>query len=112
MKVKVKKVLRATDGKFLKGTAPCNPLGRPVVGATSLDKLLQAVSRVETKLNKNLLDHFITRAFKSDQVLIAVMKKLIPDLAAVASLDLNQVMNDELAVAIQKKLAEKFGNKQ
>ena len=109
--VEAKKVLRAKDGKFLKGTLGPSP-GRPPLGQTSLDNLLHAIMRVENKTNKKLLDHYITRAFKNDQVLISVMRKLIPDLAAIQQLNYDMQMNDELAAAIQAKLAERYSSQE
>jgi len=106
-KVEAKRILRDKAGHFLKGTLGASPGRRPLCEGTHLNKLLQAVSRVESRLNKNLLDYFIIRAFKSDQVLIALMKKLAPDLQAVALLVENE-MSNESALAIQKKLAERF----
>ena len=105
--VEVRRVLRNAKGQYLKGSLSPSP-GRPPLGETSLDTLLAAIRRTETKLNKNLLDHYITRAFKNDAVLCSVMKKLIPDLQAIAQLDLNQQMNDTMAESIQKKLKQRF----
>lgn len=104
--VEVQKVTRALDGKFLRGVS--GGPGRPKLGETSLDKLLQAIHRVEDKKNKHLLDYYIERCFKNDQVLISVMKKLLPDLQSISALVIDQQMSDELALDIQKKLQKRF----
>lgn len=104
-KVTVKRDVR---GQFMPGSHS-NPMGRPPLGDTRLEKLLQAVARIESKRNINLLDHFIERGFDNDGVLIAVMKKLIPDLKSIdISASYSASMSDELAASIQKKLQERF----
>lgn len=42
-------------------------------------QLEKAMSRVERDLKVNIFDHFVCRALESDVVLVAIMKKLIPD---------------------------------
>lgn len=102
---------RRVDGKYKKGCVSPNPTGRPLDGTTQLDHLLTAVRKVESKVNKNLLEHFVERAFITDKVLIAVIKKLIPDLQSIAvTPDFNQEMSDDIAKDIQKKLSERFGD--
>jgi len=97
-------VKRYSDGKYMKGECP-NPTGRPLDGTTHLAHLLAAVRKVESRENKNLLEHFVERAFRTDKVLIAVMKKLIPDLQSISvSPDFNKEMTDETALHIQQML--------
>lgn len=105
--VEAKRILRDAQGKFLKGSA-CPSGGRPPLGETRLDKLLGSIRRVESKKNKTLLDHYIFRAFKSDMVLCSVMKKLHPDLQAVAALTVSQEMNDAMAESIRQTIAKRF----
>ena len=103
--------VRHADGRYVKGCISPNASGRPLNGTTQLSHLLAAVRRVESRENKNLLEHFVSRAFVTDKVLIAVMKKLIPDLQSIAvSPNFNEEMTDAVAQDIQKKLAERYGS--
>ena len=62
-------------GKFKEG----NP-GKPK-GAISYSKRLdEALNKIETTGNKDLFEKFINRAFVDDKVLIAAMKKFVPDM--------------------------------
>lgn len=56
-----------------------NPNGRPKKGDSAEEMLLLAIKTVEKASRKNLLNHFVRRAFKNDKVLIAIIKKIIPD---------------------------------
>jgi hypothetical protein len=58
-----------------------NPAGR--VKGDARKELEAAIKAVEKKKGKNLLQHFVEQAFTDRQVLIAVMKKWLPDLKAV-----------------------------
>jgi len=69
--------------------APRDKLGRLLPGSQlakmrkrtyDLAELKQAINTVESRKRKKLLEHFIDRAFKSDQVLIALLKKFVPDI--------------------------------
>lgn len=53
--------------------------GRPR-GPSLPHQLLEAVQSVEVRRRKPLLEHFVERAYTSDRVLIALLKKFIPDL--------------------------------
>jgi len=54
-----------------------NPKGRPK--KAEIDKLRKALEYGEQKFGKDIFYHAIERAFKNDQVLIALLKKLVPD---------------------------------
>jgi len=54
-----------------------NPNGRPK--KPEIEELRKAIKSVEKQKKKKLLQHFIERAFKSDAVLVATIKKLIAD---------------------------------
>ena len=60
-----------------------NPKGRPKNKASlALQEALQAA---EKKNNKSLLEHFVQRAYEDDTVLIALMRKILPDVKFVAA---------------------------
>jgi hypothetical protein len=109
VKVRVCTVVKPVceGGRWPKGFAP-NPLGRPLLGTNRLELLLDAVRRVECKKNKMLLDYFVERAYEDDSVLIAVVRKLNPDLAAIQLSAAVDVMSDETARDIQAKLRERY----
>ena len=69
--------------------APRDEKGRLLPGAQlakmrrrtyDLDELKIAIRTVEKRRKKKLLEHFIDRAFKNDTVLIALLKKFVPDI--------------------------------
>lgn len=64
---------------FKKGQSG-NPKGRPQKGKAETDELRKAIKLVEGRKKKKFLIHVIERSFENDQVAIAVLKKLIPDL--------------------------------
>lgn len=75
---------------FPKGVSG-NPKGRPKLGDSKLDKLRTAIAyyAMGIKLNpKDPITQFIKRAFKNDIVLIALMKKLFPDLKSIEQIEL------------------------
>ena len=56
-----------------------NPNGRPKTGVAFMDQLKQAVKDVEEKKKRKIFNHFVRRAFNDDTVLVALMRKLVPD---------------------------------
>lgn len=90
-----------------------NPGGRPR-GAKNLvtqQEFITALHNVQKKRKINLLERFFERALKSDTVLIAVMKKLIPDLKALdMRLDL-LVMQNKISGEEAKEIRSKLANR-
>lgn len=112
-KVGGKDELRSSDGKFKPGTCG-NPNGRPKGSHNrcSIAELGEAIEKVQKskKGRKAILVHFVERAYENDQVLISLMKKLMPDLRAIeAVLSSADSMPDNLAKLIQDKLRERYG---
>ena len=54
-----------------------NTAGRPRNAAA--EELREAIKKVEKRKRKKLFTHFVERAYENDKVLIALMKKVIPD---------------------------------
>jgi hypothetical protein len=54
-----------------------NLLGRPKNPAS--EQLHNAIVKVQEDQDSHLLEHFVKRTYTNDQVLIAIMKKLVPD---------------------------------
>ena len=89
-----------------------NPAGR-IKGSTnrySIKTLMDAIAKVEGKQGKPLLQHFISEAYHDKTVLVAVMKKVLPDLKSIESLvtSFESAMDDTLAKEIQDELKERY----
>ena len=67
---------RLPNGKFAPGNV-ANPHGRP--RKPEVEELREALDWAQKKNRKSFLKHFVERAFKNDQVAIALAKKIIPD---------------------------------
>jgi hypothetical protein len=57
-----------------------NPKGRPKGSSTTIKQFREALKNVEAKQGKTLLQHAIEQAYKDHTVLIAMVKKILPDL--------------------------------
>lgn len=102
---------RVVGRPFPKGVSG-NPKGRPKLGCTNFDNLLRAVRNVENKEGKKLLEHFIGKGFANDTVLVAVMKKLYPDLKSVEQVTYSDSsMSNQEAEDIRKELFKRFRGK-
>lgn len=75
-------------GKDWKG----NPKGRPK--SPEIEELRQAIEKARKAKDKSILEHFVERAYKNDQVLVALIKKLIADKH-------HTELGGELAVALE-----------
>lgn len=62
-----------------------NLKGRPPKGDAFMEKLQEAIKNVEKATGIQLMEHLVLRAMENDQVLIALTKKLVPDLRQVDS---------------------------
>ena len=67
-------------GQFQKGKSG-NPTGRPK--RPEIEDLREAIEQVQKKQGKSLLVHFVEQAYQDKNVLIALGKKIIPDLTSV-----------------------------
>lgn len=73
-----------------------NPKGRPTNPAiVILDQAIKAVQKRRGR-KPTLVEHFVEQAFKDNRLLIAIMKKKIPDLAKA-----QMVTNDEGQILIR-----------
>lgn len=106
--VVAKQILRNSKGQLLPGSAPLSPGGRRPLGKSNLDKLLQSIARVESAKNKNLVDHYVLRAYKNDNVLCSLMRKLFPDLQAVGIKEMKSELDEQDCKDIQNVLRERF----
>lgn len=63
--------------QFKPGESP-NPKGRPK-GSSYMAELNKAIKEVEAEKKKSFFKRVVERAYISDSVLIAILKKFIPD---------------------------------
>lgn len=64
---------------FKKGKSG-NPKGRPRKGNSALEALEKAIKTVEKRKKKKLFALFVEKAYEDEKVLIALIKKVLPDL--------------------------------
>ena len=96
-----------------------NPDGRPKGSKSQLTKLRESVKRIEAdeslkrKKEWRLYDHFVRQAVKDNNVLTALLKKLVPDLKQIdSSIEKKQLnllsigLNPELQELIQAFLGQ------
>lgn len=82
-----------------------NPEGRPKNPA--IEELRNALEKVQNGDGSTLLEHFVKRAYESDAVLIAVVKKLLPDLRTVEANILAGADETNVVYIIEKYLEVK-----
>jgi len=68
---------RNPDGTFQKGHSLTSHKRRK----TAKTDLLRAIREIEKQKNKKLFQHFVERAYTDNKVLIALIKKLVPDIS-------------------------------
>ena len=61
-----------------------NPRGRPK-GKTPFEELKDAIKIVEKERRTKLYQHFVNTAFEDNTVLVALMRKLAPDMKQIES---------------------------
>lgn len=66
---------------FVKGQSG-NPKGRPPV--PEIEALRQAIRAVQQKKGKTLLQHAIEESYKDNKLLVAILRKILPDLQSVS----------------------------
>lgn len=81
-------------GQWAKGQSG-NPRGRKK-GENSIDDLRVAIKTIEKAKKLPLMQHFVERAYDDDTVLVALMRKLIPDIRIT---DIN-LTGEELGVIV------------
>lgn len=59
-----------------------NPGGRPK--KPEIEQLREALEKVKKKKGKSMLEHMVERAYINDAVMIALAKKVVPDLSSVS----------------------------
>jgi len=80
--------------KFKKGQSG-NPAGRPK--APEIQYLRDAIAAVEKKKKKKLYQHLVEQAFEDNTVLLAVVRKFVPDMK---QSDLNINIGEHLMSAV------------
>lgn len=90
----------ANSTSWKPGQCP-NPRGRPK-GTKERDYMLEAKLEVEKEKKKSIYRHAFERAFEDDRVLIAMLKKLVPDMAYIES-DTVQSLADIFALVMGAK---------
>jgi hypothetical protein len=111
-KKKRKPIDRRDNGTFAPGTSG-NPGGRKKGSKNrmSVARLYDAIEKIEADQDINVMEEFVKKAMKSPRLMIALFKKILPDLKAVEMLAGLFDSDDETAAAIQAKMKERFGVK-
>jgi len=90
---------RDKSGRFIEGISG-NIKGKPPGSKNYLTLLERALKEYETEKGKSLFKRLAERAFISDQVMLSIVKKFIPDLKALEIKDSGQ---DQLRMIIMSR---------
>ena len=93
-----RKVIRDNNGRFVKGHSG-NPKGSNQF--TSIVPLIEALKKEGIKRGQGFYEMVATRAWMSDTLLIAILKKILPDKVH------NEGIEQNTLVQIIQRLAEK-----
>lgn len=83
---------------FCKGDPRINRNGRPKV--PEIDELRKALAKAQREHNQSFIEYFVGLAFKSENVAIALAKKILPDKIA------GEGFSDKEVIIIREKLKE------
>ena len=100
-KIVEKRINHKENGKFAHGNC-ANPTGRPK--KPEIEALRKAVKAVEKDKDKTLLRHFVEQAYEDKNVLVALMKKFLPDLKAVDNVLMDPEGNSLQIVVTMKNI--------
>lgn len=112
-KVSTKKNGASIKGRFTKGNSG-NVNGRPkgTKNKYSIADLAAAVKVVEKRKKVSILETFVERALTSDVIMVALMRKILPDLKSIEAIigTLDAKMDEDVAKGIQDKLRKRYGS--
>jgi len=77
-----------------------------------VEQFREALEKAEKKGDYSLLEHAVARAYKSDAVLVAVLKKILPDKMS-SQIDMNEITSqvDKITQAVLKHCSKKVRQK-
>jgi len=75
------KLVRDEKGRFVKGHITNPKGGRPKGSLDFISQLKSELKKVEKEKGFSLIEHAVRKAYTNPQVLIAMLKKIIPDMA-------------------------------
>jgi len=101
-----KKIKRDKLGRIMKGAPGRQPGSKNLF---SMHMFERALAKVEKKKKKSLFEHFIEQAYEDNTVLIAAVRKILPDLKAIEVMGLFEGgMDEQTAKLIRDKFKKRF----